>query len=47
MVIPWAATADVLASGIAREAAEARYMSRIAEGELTLDIYGFRPDGTD
>lgn len=47
VVIPRAATADVLAGGLAREAAEARYMSRIAEGELTLDIYGFRPDPTD
>ncbi|WP_328914505.1 MULTISPECIES: 4-carboxy-4-hydroxy-2-oxoadipate aldolase/oxaloacetate decarboxylase [unclassified Streptomyces] len=47
VVIPWASADAVLTAGRAREAAEAGYMRRIAEGELTLDIYGFRPAGTD
>ncbi|MFC4029946.1 4-carboxy-4-hydroxy-2-oxoadipate aldolase/oxaloacetate decarboxylase [Streptomyces polygonati] len=47
VVIPRLSADAVLAAGLAREAAEAGYLSRIAEGELTLDIYGFRPAGTD
>ncbi|MYZ35213.1 MULTISPECIES: 4-carboxy-4-hydroxy-2-oxoadipate aldolase/oxaloacetate decarboxylase [unclassified Streptomyces] len=47
VVIPRASVASVLERGRAREAAEAGYLSRIAQGELTLDIYGFRPAGTD
>ncbi|MFF3753255.1 4-carboxy-4-hydroxy-2-oxoadipate aldolase/oxaloacetate decarboxylase [Streptomyces sp. NPDC002018] len=47
VVLPWASVASVLERGRAREAAEAGYLSRIAGGELTLDIYGFRPAGTD
>ncbi|MFF2060263.1 4-carboxy-4-hydroxy-2-oxoadipate aldolase/oxaloacetate decarboxylase [Streptomyces sp. NPDC058200] len=47
VVIPRALVASVLERGKAREAAEAGYLSRIAGGELTLDIYGFRPTGTD
>ncbi|WP_330176907.1 4-carboxy-4-hydroxy-2-oxoadipate aldolase/oxaloacetate decarboxylase [Streptomyces sp. NBC_01498] len=53
VVIPAAAAGAVLAAGLAREAAEAGCLARIGTGELTLDIYGFRPagppdpDGTD
>ncbi|MFE2598559.1 4-carboxy-4-hydroxy-2-oxoadipate aldolase/oxaloacetate decarboxylase [Streptomyces sp. NPDC059396] len=47
VVIPRASVAAVLERGRAREAAEAGYLDRIAGGELTLDIYGFRPAGTD
>ncbi|MFD3524240.1 4-carboxy-4-hydroxy-2-oxoadipate aldolase/oxaloacetate decarboxylase [Streptomyces sp. NPDC058653] len=47
VVIPSAAVETVRAGGLAREAAETGYLSRIDKGELTLDIYGFRPAGTD
>jgi 4-hydroxy-4-methyl-2-oxoglutarate aldolase len=47
VVIPRGDAEAVLAAGLAREAAEAGYLSRIAEGELTLDIYGFRTAGSD
>lgn len=47
VVIPRASVDTVLAGGLAREAAETGYLGRIDKGELTLDIYGFRPAGTD
>ena len=35
--------ADVLTAARARQEAEAGYLDRLRAGELTLDIYGFRP----
>ena len=45
IVIPQALLDSVIAEGLKREAAEAGYLERLRNGELTLDIYGLRPDG--
>ena len=47
VVVPQARLAEVLARAQAKEASEAEVMRRLQEGELTLDILGFRQALTD
>jgi len=47
VVVPQARLTDVLVRAQAKEASEAEVMRRLQEGELTLDILGFRQSLTD
>lgn len=47
LVLPGAEAAAVVLRGLARETAQAHCLGRIANGELTLDIYGFLLTGED
>ena len=42
VVVPQARLSEVLARARAKEASEAEVMARLQQGELTLDILGFR-----
>lgn len=43
VVVPTVLVENVLRASVEREVREARVMTRLADGELTLDILGFRP----